>query len=416
MDDNDDATGRFTAAAAYRMMAALLDASHLVTLDDVPALMTGLVGAVGLSDPVLYVVDLRQENLVRLGSAARAPTRLPVDGSLAGRAFCDTRILSQTAMDGGAGDQDDHARRVWVPLLDGTERIGVLGGLTARTDDDLEPHLQALSSLLALVVVSKRPHSDTHARLVRSEPMTVSAEIIRPLMPPLTVATDDLVVCAVLEPAYRLGGDLVDLSMIGGTAHVSIFDAMGHDQSSGLTATLATATCRNQRRHGADLVETSRAIDRAVAAQFDRQRFVTGILADLDRATGVLRWVNRGHPPPLLIRGGRRVSALSCPPSPPMGFELECEPTVCRVHLEPGDRLLCYTDGIVEARDEHGEVFGLRRFTDLVLRREADGHSAPETLRRLMRTVRDHQHGPPRDDATVMLIEWRGERHRRLVF
>ncbi len=59
-------------------------------------------------------------------------------------------------------------------------------------------------------------------------------------------------------------------------------------------------------------------------------------------------------------------------------------------------------------------MFGLDRFTDFVIKREADGLSAPETLRRLVHSILLHQRGRLQDDATVMLVEWRTERLRQL--
>jgi serine phosphatase RsbU (regulator of sigma subunit) len=81
---------------------------------------------------------------------------------------------------------------------------------------------------------------------------------------------------------------------------------------------------------------------------------------------------------------------------------------LCREHLEPGDQLLLYTDGIVEARDAKGREFGRDRFVDFVLRHQADGLPAPETLRRLVRAVLEHHDGHLSDDATVLLCEWHG--------
>jgi serine phosphatase RsbU (regulator of sigma subunit) len=89
-----------------------------------------------------------------------------------------------------------------------------------------------------------------------------------------------------------------------------------------------------------------------------------------------------------------------------MGLELGGTPELCHDQLEPGDRLLLYTDGIVEANSPDGEPFGLDRFTDFIVRREADGLTAPETLRRLVHTVLAHQNGDLQDDATVVLAEW----------
>ncbi|ANZ41258.1 hypothetical protein BBK82_40120 [Lentzea guizhouensis] len=386
--------------SSFAMLANLLQASHLATLEQVPVLVEK--HAVGLSNFDFLLADLREEWLVAL----RDGQAVSVERSLAGRSFRDVALIETAHEDG---------HHFWIPLLDGTERIGVLGVVAADDSAETLDRLQALASLVALMLVSKRPHSDTYARLVRTQPMTVASEVVWPLMPPLTFATDNLVVSAVLEPAYEIGGDAVDYAVEGEVVRLSIFDAMGHDQSAGLTVALATGTCRNHRRRGAGLVDTSNAVDEVIGAQFGGRRFATGVLAELDFHTGRLSWVNRGHPAPLLIRQGRWLRELRCRVAPPMGFQLPSAPQLCHQHLEPGDRLLFYTDGIVEARDGHGKQFGLRRFVDFVVRREADGSTAPETLRRLMRTVLAHQHGRLQDDASVLLVEWQQHRERSLL-
>ncbi|EWM10716.1 PP2C family protein-serine/threonine phosphatase [Kutzneria sp. 744] len=380
-----------------QMLAGLLEAGHLATFDDLPALVARHGATAGLVDVAAYVADIREDNLVRLDDAA---TRLPIDTSAAGWAFRNVDVVTSQSS-------------LWVPMLDGTERIGVLGARAG--DGDTVVALRALASLAALLVVSKRPHSDSYPAIVRSRPMSLPSEVIWPLMPPLTFATKDLVVAAVLEPTYEIGGDAVDYAVSPDLLHLSMFDAMGHDQSAGLTVAIATGACRNTRRRGATLPEIGEAIDDAIARQFDRKRFATGVLAHLRPSTGLLTWINRGHPPPLLIRQGRWLTTLRCPPAPPMGFALGIPATECRYQLEPGDRVLFHTDGITEARDHLGREFGLRRFTELVVRGAADGLPAPETLRRLMRAVLAHQNGRLQDDATALMLEWRGDQQRRLT-
>ncbi|WP_319657586.1 PP2C family protein-serine/threonine phosphatase [Streptomyces sp. MI02-7b] len=217
-----------------------------------------------------------------------------------------------------------------------------------------------------------------------------------------------MVIAAALEPAYRVGGDAFDYALDGPLVHLSIFDAMGHDTAAGVTAGLAMGAGRNARRRQAGLVRATEEIERALIEQFDGARYATGILACPDTRTGVLEWVNRGHHPPVLIRGGRWAAELACAPGDPMGTGLGVAPDACRARLEPGDRLVLYTDGITEARSAAGDEFGLTGLVDLLVRRHADRLPVPETLCRLMHGVADHQAGELRDDATVLFCEWLG--------
>ncbi len=389
-----------------RMLGGLLLASQSCSLDELAGLVSEHGGLAGLDDPVIYLADRQQEVLrpLRGDGAKGGPVvgELGIDSTLAGRAF---RNL-ETAEAGGPAGPADH--RLWVPLLNGMERLGVLGVRVQALDEAVLARARRLAALVALLVVSKRSQSDTYARLTRTKEMTLAAEMQWTLLPPLTFANEDVVISAALEPAYEVAGDALDYALAGPVVHLAIFDAMGHDLSAGLTASIAVASSRNSRRQGAGLVETSEAIDAAVAAQFDRERFATGILAELDTRTGALRSVDRAHPAPLLIRQGRWITSLEGQPAPPMGLGLGEAPVLCHDQLEPGDRLLLYTDGVTEARSPRGvEWFGLDRFADFVIRGEADGLSAPETLRRLIQAILAYHDGRLSDDAGVLLVEWR---------
>jgi serine phosphatase RsbU (regulator of sigma subunit) len=77
-----------------------------------------------------------------------------------------------------------------------------------------------------------------------------------------------------------------------------------------------------------------------------------------------------------------------------------------RASLEPGDRLLFFTDGVVEARSPGGERFGQERLVEHTRRALADQQTLSETVRRLVRSVQGHREGPLHDDATILLVEW----------
>ncbi|MEV7970895.1 PP2C family protein-serine/threonine phosphatase [Sphaerisporangium sp. NPDC088356] len=400
---------------AGRMLTGLLDASHLAALDQVPALVAEHAPHAGLGEVLIYLVDLQQDVLRLLtghgdnaGKGVSEVSELRIDATLAGRAFREVRTLRRS---GGDGDPDWW----WVPLVDGTERLGVLRISAKDADEQAQKCMRHLATVIAFMVVSKRHFSDSYARLVRTRSMNVAAEMQWNLMPPLTFANDEVVIAAVLEPAYEMGGDAFEYAIAGDIVHMGIFDAMGHDVAAGLTANLAVTAFRNNRRQGVELGEISEVIESVLIAEFGRDtRFVTGILADLDTSTGMFSWVNRGHHLPVVIRGGRWVTTLQCPPAHPMGLDLGVPVTVCHEQLEPGDRVLLYSDGITEVRNRHGQEFGVARFTDFIIRAAADGLPVPETLRRLIHNVMEYHDGVLQDDATVLLAEWHGTAQRRL--
>ncbi|CAL9366171.1 hypothetical protein SUDANB121_00775 [Nocardiopsis dassonvillei] len=384
--------------ASNDLMVSLVRAGHLATFEELPALVAKKADAANLSEARFYLADHQQQVLREVtgdgADAHRGGEDLPIDGSPAGEAY----ITSVTVR-----SEDGH--RYWVPILEGAERLGVLH--VAWQGDPDRSAMRDLAALVGLLVIAKRSNSDAYARLIRTKPMSVSAEMQWTLMPPGTFADARVTISAATEPAYDNAGDSFDYALVGETAHLAIFDAMGHDNAAGLIANLAVGAFRNERRRGTPLSEIHQGVEATLIQEFVRTRFATAILARLDLVTGELEWVNCGHLPPVLIRGGR-VSEMQCEPSHPLGMDLGLPVTVCREKLQPGDRLLLYTDGIIEARDADGNEFGIDRFVDFVIRHQAGNLPVPETLRRLVHEVLSYHHDTLHDDATVLFCEWHG--------
>jgi serine phosphatase RsbU (regulator of sigma subunit) len=225
------------------------------------------------------------------------------------------------------------------------------------------------------------------------------------MVPPLTASCDRAVVSAVLQPCYEVGGDGFDYTLDGAVAHLVILDAVGKGLRASLVCAVALAAIRVQRRAGRGLSEQASAADMALLEQFSDARFATAVLGELDLDTGRLRYLNAGHPAPLLLRDGRLVRELPGARRMPLGLT-DPQVQIAEVTLERDDRLLFYTDGVTEARTPGGERFGLSRLVGLVERHVRSDLAAPEMLRRLAHAVIEHQGGPPDDDATLLLVEW----------
>jgi serine phosphatase RsbU (regulator of sigma subunit) len=389
-------------------LRSLLHASHHLPADRLGTVVAEHARMLGASEAVVYLGDYELHALIPVpgeGVPPRAP--LVIDGSVGGNAFRRIDVTRSSEQEG--------ISRLWVPLLDGAERNGVLEMVYDRPVSEVdEQEARSFASLIAELSVTRDAYSDVFARLRRSRPMTVAAEMQWDLLPPLTFATDQIVITGALEPSYEIGGDTFDYAVNGATAELLVLDAVGHGLPAALLAAAGVGAYRNARREGHSLLEAAALVDGVIAAQFPGSRFATAVLARLDLDSGELRWVNAGHPAPLIVREHVLVYPPSCPSSLPLG--LQRRPAVeCTVQLRPGDRVLLYTDGIVEARSPEGEFFGEERLADFVVRAEAAGDAPPEMLRQLMRSVMEHQAGQLQDDASIVVLEWRTGREERLL-
>lgn len=382
-------------AEGQRMLGWMLATSHELSPEELPRLLVSAAARMGGHDALLYLADVDQRLLVPVPSLEEGePEVLEIDGTLAGRAF---RSSVPTGTEG-----EGH---MWFPVRDGTDRLGVLRLSFAHVDDVVASIAQDLASLTAELVVAKGRYADLFHLVRRRRPLLLQAEMQVQLLPPRTFSTPRVEVAGVLEPAYDVAGDSFDYALNADVLSAAMFDGVGHDLSSSVLATVAVGAYRHARRCRLGLAETATEIDDALRSQFDDMSFVTAALLELDISTGAVRWLNAGHPRPLLLRGGRVVRTLACAPRPPLGIH-RADPAIGTEQLEPGDALLLFTDGVVEARSAKGLAFGFDRLADFFGRAAASGLAPAETMRRLIHDVVDHHGGRLQDDATCMLVQW----------
>lgn len=291
------------------------------------------------------------------------------------------------------------------------ETIGVLsvtcqadspsGGLLAA--DTLDA-LQDAGLELAYVLAGAGDWSDHVEIARRARPMSLPAELQWSNLPLHALRGPGFAVVGKLLPAYEVGGDLFDLSWGERGPWVSVTDAVGHGLRSSLLAHAAVGSTRHARRSGLSLAEQAEMADRTLLEQWDQMNFVTAVLAELDTTAGVLRWVNAGHPAPLLLRDGG-LQVLTRPPQEPLGL---LSPTSYLVHeqdVRPGDRLVIVSDGMAEAYrkgDPNGPL-GQHRLHGALL--AAASRSLADVVQDSVKMIEDWTSAEPRDDATIVVLD-----------
>ncbi|CAN5525390.1 PP2C family protein-serine/threonine phosphatase [soil metagenome] len=368
----------------------------------IPEILAQAATEVGATDVVVYLVDFGQTTLEPLPDRsvhAEVPSTEAVATTIAGRAFTDEQVVIAPRDDGV---------RVWAPVLEGSDRTGVVAATLRSDDAETIQAIADLGLLAGYLIAAQARCTDVYNLYRRRRSMKVAASMQWDLLPPLVLRTSTVSVAGLVEPAYDVGGDCFDYADNGPMFDLSIMDAMGHGLHSAVLANLAMGSYRHQRREGHPLPQMHGTLGATLAAEYDDASFVTGILARIDVVSGELTWTNAGHPAPLLVRGGKVVRELKASAtSPPWGIG-PGRATVGTERLEPDDLVLLYTDGVVEARTPTGEEFGLDRLVDLTQNHASDLLRPQEIVRRLVGQVLEHQATELRDDATVVLVRWEG--------
>jgi serine phosphatase RsbU (regulator of sigma subunit) len=381
-----------------RLLGALLDRAHQMPPQMIAPLVAEQAGKLGGRDVCILLQDYGQRMLRPLpgiGLVAAKPERL--GDSPAGRAFLHITAIEEQQADGV---------RIYLPLLDGIDGVGVFALTLDSVDDDDRRLLRRFARLVAAMLVTKNSYTDELRQARRSEPMSLSAEIQWALLPPMAMVTPQVALAGILEPAYDVAGDSFDYAINDNILHLAVIDAMGHGLNAAMLATLAIGAYRHGRRANIGLVDLYGLMDTAIDTQFGPDQFVTAQMMRLDLATGQLEWVNAGHPAPLLIRDGQVIQALEGPGTLPVGFG-GATPVISEQQLRPGDRVLFFTDGAIEEHKPGEEQFGVQRLTEFVGRAGHAGDGVQDMVRTLSHTLAQARGGVTTDDTTLFLVEWR---------
>ena len=264
--------------------------------------------------------------------------RLTVAGSQAGSCLEERRLV-----------EDTEGRRLWAPVLERADPIGVLELDVDEVTDEVRRLAVDAGIMIGHLLVTARKYTDVYELLRRNRKMNLAAEMHWDILPATRYVGPSVAVCGHLEPAYEVGGDAFDYCINDRTLYVTIIDAMGHGLEAALLSTQAVAAYRYARRRQLSLADTAVTIEEALLRQFGGDKFVTGLFVQLDLEDGKLSWLTSGHVVPLLVRKGRVQQLSDAPVLCPMGLDLLEEVGGAEITLKQGDRVVLYSDGVIEA-------------------------------------------------------------------
>ncbi|MGA9448254.1 MAG: GAF domain-containing protein [Candidatus Sulfotelmatobacter sp.] len=294
-----------------------------------------------------------------------------------------------------------------VPLIYKDKVIGVLDLEHTRRGfftDDHRRTMMTLAAQVAIAIENARLYEEIARQERRLErDLALARELQMRLLPQTLPKLPNLELAAKFVPARAIGGDLYDfipysLSRLG----IVIGDVSGKGAPAAIYAALVSGILRSHAPIEPGPAEMLRAVNLSLAERRIEAQFVSLIYAVWDDAHRTLVVANSGLPRPIHVHAGKNhvVEATGLP----LGLFDDANYDEFRFKMKPGDVFVFFSDGILDARNRHGEMFGRGRVEKLI--EECGGRSADCVVDILFKAVAEHSAGVETfDDQTVVAIK-----------
>jgi serine phosphatase RsbU (regulator of sigma subunit) len=227
--------------------------------------------------------------------------------------------------------------------------------------------LRAMASQVATAICNARYHAEAIEAERYTRQLNYAAAVQRRMIPRAAPGSDRVELACVYHPSLALGGDFCDfISLPSGDIGVAIADVVGKGVPAALMMSSVRAALRAHARGLHDLGEVVAQVNRHMFGDTLIGEFATLFYGVFSSGEPMFTYCNAGHEPPLLVRGGEltplETSGLA------IGIEPEEAYGCSRLAVRPGDVLVAYTDGAVEATTFSDECFGRSRLRESILR------------------------------------------------
>jgi len=352
--------------------------------------------------------------VVRNVRTGGADDRLTVSRSILNRAIerGERSIINNAAPGGNDVTESMIQHRicsaVCVPITWQDETLGAVYGdrLTAGEEyceEDVD-FLAGLATQVGAALKTCELVQEVRARQQLENELAVARQIQEGLFPHELPSRADLEIVAFNNPGRNVSGDYYDVIRLD-EARVAmvIADVSGKGVPAAMLMANLQAAVRVALPDAEDLVDVVRRLNRLVCENTRESKFITCLVAVVDLADRVLRYVNAGHYPPYRTWGANRVESMPHDAGLPLGLEPAADYPLVEVPLGDGDSgLFLFTDGIPESLNDQDEFFGLGRIEELLRRNAAASPS--ELVTRCRRTIADFVGGVPQSDDVTLLV------------
>ena len=280
-----------------------------------------------------------------------------------------------------------------------------------------EDHLKVLTTLASVAAIRVENARLVEARLQQERlerELQLASEIQQRFQPAAPPQLPGYELQGISFPCYEIGGDYYDfIRRADGRLVIALGDVSGKGTAAALLMSSLHAAIHAQTGSHETLVDTISAVNRYLADNIPPNRFVTLFFAELDPESGSLSFLNAGHNPPLIVHAAGTVEQLSSG-GLPLGIKRDAEYREGRTHLQHGDVLVIYSDGVTEAASPSGEEFGPTRLYEVVSR-NVDASAAGIRDRIESALTKFSQGTQAADDITLVIVKRQAESRRLAV-
>ncbi len=270
-----------------------------------------------------------------------------------------------------------------------------------------EEHLNILTTLASVAsirVENARLLEERFERERMERELELATEIQQRFQPSGPPVMDGYEFQGISFSCYEIGGDYYDfIAREDGKMLIALGDVSGKGTAAALLMSSLHASIHGQVSARNTLVDTVTSVNQYLAHNTPTNRFVTLFIAELDPETGILRYINAGHNPPIIGRADGRIEQLESGGFP-LGIIPMAEYELGETHLASGEALVIYSDGVSEAANLKGDEYGLERLSEVV------GKNLTASASGLRDKVESSlssftQSAPAGDDITLVIVK-----------